>query len=136
MAKKYNYKRVLLPTTPDVTWLNPYKITKQAVERIAQLFSKEYDLNVTCLKLGNIYGPRERWLDAELNAPFNYQKIIPSFIMDTLKNDEITIYGDGTQKSEYIYVDDVVDAIKSSIINKKTAKNKFFSFLNIKQHME
>ena len=91
MAKKYNYKKVLLPTTPDVTWLYPYKISKQAVERIAQLFNKEYDLNVTCLKLGNIYGPRERWLDAKLNAPFNYQKIIPSFIMDTLKNDEITI---------------------------------------------
>lgn len=118
LAKKYNYKRVLLPTTPDVTWLNPYKITKQAVERIAQLFSKEYDLNVTCLKLGNIYGPRERWLDAELNAPFNYQKIIPSFIMDTLKNDEITIYGDGTQKSEYIYVDDVVESFERAL-NKK-----------------
>ena len=33
--------------------------------------------------------------------------------MDTLKNDEITIYGDGTQKSEYIYVDDVVESLKS-----------------------
>ena len=29
-AKKLNYRKVLIPTTPDVTWLNPYKITKQA----------------------------------------------------------------------------------------------------------
>ena len=128
LAKKYKYQKVLLPTTPDVTWLNPYKITKQAVERIAQLFNKEYDLNVTCLKLGNIYGPRERWLDAKLNAPFNYQKIIPSFIMDTLKNDEITIYGDGTQKSEYIYVEDVVESFERAL-NKK--ENLFTEVIHI-----
>ena len=107
LAKKHNYKKVLIPTTPDVTWLNPYKITKQAVERLTQLFNREYNLNTTCIKLGNIYGPRERWLEADFNAPFNYQKIIPSFIMDTLAKNEITIYGDGEQKSEYIYVDDV-----------------------------
>ena len=110
LAKKYNYKKIAIPTTPDVTWLNPYKITKMAIEKIAQLFNKEYGLNVTCLKLGNIYGPRERWLEAKLNAPFNYQKIIPSFIMDTLSNKPITIYGDGKQKSEYIFVSDVAES--------------------------
>jgi UDP-glucose 4-epimerase len=110
LAKKYNYKKIAIPTTPDVTWLNPYKITKMAIEKIAQLFNKEYDLNVSCLKLGNIYGARERWLEAKLNAPFNYQKVIPSFIMDTLNNKPITIYGDGEQKSEYIYVKDVAES--------------------------
>lgn len=115
LAKKNNYKKVIIPTTPDVTWLNPYKITKQAVERIAQLFNKEYNLNVSCIKLGNIYGARERWLQANLNAPFNYQKIIPSFIMDTLIKNEIIIYGDGKQKSEYIYVDDVAETFSRMI---------------------
>ena len=115
LAKKYKFKKVLIPTTPDVTWLNPYKITKQAVEKIAQLFSHEYHLDVTCIKLGNIYGPRERWLQAGFNAPFNYQKIIPSFIMDTLMKNEITIYGDGMQKSEYIYVDDVSETFLRAI---------------------
>lgn len=110
MTKKYNYKKVVVPTTPDVTWLNPYKITKGAVEKIAQLFNKEYGLNVSCLKLGNIYGSRERWLEADLNAPFNYQKVVPSFIMDTLSKNEVVIYGDGLQKSEYIYVKDVSES--------------------------
>ena len=68
LCKKFNYKKVIVPTTPDVTWLNPYKITKQAVERLVQLFNQEYDLNSVCLKLGNIYGPRERWLEANFNA--------------------------------------------------------------------
>ena len=107
LAKSLNYKKVIIPTTPDVTWLNPYKITKNAIEKIAQLFNKEYGLNVSCIKLGNIYGPGERWREAKMNAPFNYQKVIPTFIMDTLNNKEITIYGDGEQKSEYIYVKDV-----------------------------
>ena len=110
MTKKYNYKKVVVPTTPDVTWLNPYKITKGAVEKIAQLFNKEYGLHVSCLKLGNIYGYRERWLEADLNAPFNYQKVVPSFIMDTLSKNEVIIYGDGLQKSEYIYVKDVSES--------------------------
>ena len=115
LAKKYNYKKVVIPTTPDVSWLNPYKITKQAVEKVAQLFNREYNLNVSCMKLGNIYGPRERWLQADFNAPFNYQKVIPSFIMDTLAKNEITIYGDGKQKSEYIYVKDVAETFSRMI---------------------
>ncbi len=117
-SKKLNYRKVLIPTTPDVTWLNPYKITKQAVERTAQLFNVEYGLNVTCLKLGNIYGSRERWLEAndvDMDSPFNYQKIIPTFIMNTLNNKQIDIYGDGHQKSEYIYVEDVVNSFFLSI---------------------
>ena len=121
MTKKFNYKKVVLPTTPDVAWLNPYKITKGAVEKIAQLFNKEYGLNVSCLKLGNIYGSRERWLEADLNAPFNYQKVVPSFIMDTLSKNEVIIYGDGLQKSEYIYVKDAakmsVKALSNEYIN-------------------
>lgn len=115
LCKKFNYKTVIVPTTPDVTWLNPYKITKQAVERLVQLFNHEYDLNAVCLKLGNIYGARERWLQAKLNAPYNYQKIIPSFIMDTLAGEKITIYGDGEQRSEYIFVQDVVESFVRAI---------------------
>tara|TARA_B100001057_G_scaffold499059_1_gene608213 strand:- start:3588 stop:4523 length:936 start_codon:yes stop_codon:yes gene_type:complete len=119
LCKKYNYEKVVVPTTPDVTWLNPYKITKQAVERLVQLFNLEYGLNSVCMKLGNIYGPRERWLEADFNAPFNYQKVIPSFIMDTLMGKSITIYGDGKQKSEYIFVEDVVESFKRAIYYEK-----------------
>ncbi len=122
LAKKYKLKKVVIPTTPDVTWINPYKITKQAIEKTAQLFNLEYGLNVSCLKLGNIYGPRERWLEANqsnMDCPFNYQKVVPSFIMDTLYGKQITIYGDGYQKSEYIYVEDVVNAFYLTINSKE-----------------
>ena len=122
LCNELKIKKVLIPTTPDVSWLNPYKITKQAIERLTQLFNKEYNLNVRCLKLGNIYGSRERWLEAnktDIKAPFNYQKIIPSFIMDHLNKKPITIYGDGKQKSEYIFIDDVVMSFYLSLKTKK-----------------
>lgn len=119
-AKKFNVPRVLIPTTPDVPWINPYKITKQAIEKFCQLFSKEYGVETVALKLGNIYGPRERWLNASKAAPFNYQKVIPTFIIETLRGNSIPIYGDGEQRSEYIFVQDVVEAFVRAL---ETPKN-------------
>ena len=118
-AKKAGVKRVCIPTTPDVPWVNPYKITKAAVEKLCQLFSKEYNLEVVALKLGNIYGARERWLDGPKDAPYNYQKIIPTILMDVLAGGKFKIYGNGEQKSEYIYVDDVVEAFTRALFSEK-----------------
>jgi nucleoside-diphosphate-sugar epimerase len=109
-ARDYGIKRVCVPTTPDVPWINPYKITKAAVEKFAQLFSINYGVEVVSLKLGNIYGPRERWLDGPKEAPYNYQKIIPTILMSSLKGEVLPVYGSGEQKSEYIYVGDVVES--------------------------
>ncbi len=88
------------------TWI----ITKAAVEKMCQLFSIEYDLEVVALKLGNIYGARERWLEGPKEAPYNYQKIIPTILMDVMNGKNFKVYGNGEQQSEYIYVDDVVEA--------------------------
>lgn len=118
-ARKFGVPRVIIPTTPDVPWINPYKITKQAIEKFCQLFSKEYGVETVALKLGNIYGARERWLDASKDAPFNYQKVIPTFIIETLRGNPIPIYGDGEQKSEYIFVQDVVEAFVRALESPK-----------------
>jgi len=119
-ARKFDIPRVILPTTPDVPWLNPYKITKYAIEKFSQLFNKEYDVETIALKLGNIYGPRERWLNASKEAPFNYQKIIPTILIETLRGNSVKIYGDGNQKSEYIFIQDVVESFVRAL---KTDKN-------------
>jgi UDP-glucose 4-epimerase len=123
-AKRAGVKKVLIPTTPDVPWINPYKITKAAVEKFCQLFSNEFGLEVIALKLGNIYGARERWLDGPKEAPFNYQKIVPTILMETLKGNKFYIYGDGEQKSEYIYVDDVVESFMRAIYSEKNLGGK------------
>lgn len=118
-CKRNNVKRVLIPTTPDVPWLNPYKITKHAVENFGRLFSEEFGLEVVAMKLGNIYGARERWLDGPKEAPYNYQKVVPTILMETLKGNKFQIFGNGNQKSEYIYVDDVVESFILALESKK-----------------
>ena len=115
LCKKHGVKRVLIPTTPDVPWVNPYKITKAAIEKFAQLFSDEYGVEAVCLKLGNIYGSRERWLDGPKEAPYNYQKVLPTILMETMKGNKFNIYGNGDQKSEYIYVEDVVESFNRAL---------------------
>ena len=107
-ARDNGLKRVCVPTTPDVPWINPYKITKAAVEKFAELFSNDYGIEVVALKLGNIYGARERWLDGPKEAPYNYQKIIPTILMNHLKGESLPVYGNGDQKSEYIYVGEII----------------------------
>lgn len=118
-AKKFDVPRIIVPTTPNVSWINPYKITKIAIEKFCQLFFLEYGVECVALKLGNIYGPRERWLDASKEAPFNYQKVIPTFIIETLRGNKIQIYGDGNQKSEYIFVNDVVESFVRALESNK-----------------
>jgi len=119
-ARKFSVPRVVFPTSPDVTWLNPYSITKQTTEKFSQLFNKEYDVETIALKFGKIYGPRERWLNSSIGAPFNYQFLIPTIIIETLRGNPVKIYGDGNQKSEYIFVYDVVESFVRAL---KTEKN-------------
>jgi len=93
-------KKMIIPITPEVDWLNPYKITKKATEEFSKLYSHQWNHNIICIRLGNVYGPRERWEGAaKYNnfkyTRFNYQKIIPTFIMNTLNDCVVSIYGSG-----------------------------------------
>ena len=120
LARKHdNIERVIIPSTPDVPWFNPYKITKIAMERFALMYHLYYGVNTVILKLTNVYGPRERWLDGNYNAPYSYQKVVPTFIVNALMDKPLPIYGDGTQRASYIFVKDVANAfIKAMYSNK------------------
>src|SRR5690606_9489260 len=69
-----------------------------------------FGLTTVVLKLTNIYGPRERWIDADFGAPFNYQKVVPTFIVNALRGLPLPVFGSGTQTAEYVYVTDVAHA--------------------------
>ena len=109
-ARKFSVPRVVLPISPDVSWLNPYSITKQTTEKFSKFFNKEYDIETVSLRFGKIYGPRERWLNFSMGSPFNYQFLIPTILIETLRGHTVQIYGDGNQKSEYIFVHDVIES--------------------------
>ena len=109
LSRKHRVQRMLVPTTPDVTWLNPYKITKAAISKFCKMFWEQYSLPVVTMQLGNVYGARERWLECK-KAPYTYEKIVPTLLMAALQDKPFKIYDDGRQKSEYIYVKDVAEA--------------------------
>lgn len=84
--------------------LDPYSAHKTLAEKYTFMYSQVHGLKTNCIRLPNIYGPR-----AAIHSPaltFNNY-----FIGLALQNKDITIYGDGRQSRNLLYVDDAVDAI-------------------------
>ncbi len=94
------------PLTEDVPpepFLSPYAASKRVDELYAQLFTQSFGLDVTALRYFNVYGPRQ--------APDSqYAAAVPIFISRMLAQKPVTIYGDGGQTRDLIYVGDVARA--------------------------
>lgn len=88
-----------IKTIPDPK--SPYGITKLDGEYYLKMYNDEYGLGTVSLRYFNVFGPRQ-------NPKSQYAAAIPIFINKALKNEPITIYGDGTQTRDFIYVKDVV----------------------------
>lgn len=83
--------------------LSPYALSKFAAERYAVMFTNLYGLPTTCLRYFNVYGPRQ-----DPKSP--YSGVISKFA-DLIKNNQPpTIFGDGLQTRDFIFVGDVVKA--------------------------
>lgn len=82
--------------------ISPYAITKRSVEMYLYAYQKLYGLNFTCLRYGNVYGPRQ--------DPLGEAGVIAIFCGKMLKGEQPTIFGDGNQVRDYIYVGDVAAA--------------------------
>jgi nucleoside-diphosphate-sugar epimerase len=82
---------------------SPYAAQKLMGEYYARLFTDLYGLETTCLRYFNVYGPRQ-----DPSSP--YSGVISIFIDRISAGEPITIYGDGTQTRDFIYVGDVVRA--------------------------
>ena len=81
------------PTQP----VSPYGVTKLAAEHYCRVFYEVYGLPTVSLRYFTVYGPRMR-PDLAINI----------FTGKMLKNEPITIYGDGKQTRDFTYIDDVV----------------------------
>ncbi|HOK04976.1 MAG TPA: NAD-dependent epimerase/dehydratase family protein [Victivallales bacterium] len=94
-----------LPKTEDmkVEPLSPYAITKLDGEYYCNLFTKEKGLKTVCTRFFNVFGPRQ-------DPESQYAAAIPIFVSKAVNNEKITIYGDGKQTRDFIYVKDVVKA--------------------------
>jgi nucleoside-diphosphate-sugar epimerase len=93
---------VSFPQNEHTTPLNsrvPYAVVKNVGESFLRSYHKEFGLEYTIFRFFNTYGPKQ-------SPDF----VMSRFIAKALKNESITIYGDGLQSRTFCYVDDNVDA--------------------------
>ncbi|MET0894696.1 MAG: SDR family NAD(P)-dependent oxidoreductase [Acidimicrobiia bacterium] len=82
--------------------LSPYGVAKKAVGEYLHFYREVHGLEYTELALANVYGPRQ--------DPNGEAGVVAIFAGQLLAGRRPTIYGDGMQTRDYVYVDDVVDA--------------------------
>jgi nucleoside-diphosphate-sugar epimerase len=88
-------------------WLNPYMISKRTGSQLCRMYHKYLNTPTIVIEALNAYGPRQKWKPVK--------KMIPTFIMQALTGQPMTIYGDGQQLVDLIYVKDMCEAIYQSI---------------------
>jgi len=79
-----------------------YDEAKRYAEALTMAYHREYGLNVKIVRIFNTYGPRMKVDDG---------RVISNFIVQALKGEPITVYGDGSQTRSFCYVDDLVEGI-------------------------
>lgn len=82
---------------------SPYGITKLDGEYYCNFYRGEFGVNAVSLRYFNVFGPRQ-------NPKSQYAAAVPIFISKAIANEEITIYGDGEQTRDFIFVKDIVKA--------------------------
>jgi UDP-glucose 4-epimerase len=79
-------------------------ISKSATEQLHLLYAELYGIRASSVRLTNVYGPRQRLRD-------NLQGFLPIFVRRALSGEPITVFGDGAQERDCLYVDDVVECL-------------------------
>ncbi len=84
--------------------LSPYGVTKLAGEKLCCCFAHLYGLEVTCLRFFSVYGPRQR-----------PDLVIHKFARAIEESRPLALFGDGSSRRDYTYVDDIVDGIAAAL---------------------
>src|SRR5229473_576619 len=111
-----------IPETHPCTPTSYYGITKYAAERYVHTTADREDLGVklraTSFRMYNVYGPRQA-----LDNP--YQGVLGIFLGNVIRGEPITIFGDGEQTRDFIYISDVVEAWATALQNPASYGHSF-----------
>ena len=97
--------------------ISAYGVQKVAIEKLLYLYNYMYDLDYRIVRLANPYGPYQR--------PNGVLGAVTTFTYKALKNDEITVFGDGSVVRDFIYIEDAVRAIIN--IAESNKENKIYN---------
>jgi UDP-glucose 4-epimerase len=83
---------------------SPYAVSKLAAEGYVHTIGQRWEVETICLRIFNAYGPGQA-------IPPTHPPVIPQFMRQILQNGSLIIHSTGEQKRDYIYIDDVVQAL-------------------------
>ena len=89
---------------------SPYGASKLMLEGYLSAFTSSYGLSSCALRFSNIYGPRS----------FHKGSVVAHFFKQVLAGERPTVYGDGSQTRDYLYVGDLVEAIRVAMLSDVT----------------
>jgi len=84
--------------------LSPYGLDKLYAEQLGKTYQGLYGINVTALRFFNVFGPRQ-------DPGSSYSGVISIFMQRMLAGERVSIFGDGQQTRDFVYVKDVIAAI-------------------------
>ena len=91
--------------------MSPYAIAKLMCEKYAEYYSHNYNMDIMAMRFFNVYWPRQ-------DPKSSYAGVISKFIESFQKNTAITVFGDGEQTRDFIYVLDLCNAIYKLSLSK------------------
>jgi len=99
-----NEKVPFAETDPIFNPISPYAATKAAGELLCHTYSHLYDIRTVCLRFFTVYGARQR---PDL-AIYKFCKLIS-------EDKSIKVFGDGSSRRDYTYVDDIIQGVRASM---------------------
>jgi UDP-glucose 4-epimerase len=94
-----------LPPNPD----SPYAVSKLSAEHYVRTIGALWKIETVCLRIFNAYGPGQP-------LPPSHAPVIPQYLRQSLNNGSLMMFGDGSQSRDFIYVDDVINALEAAAI--------------------
>lgn len=87
-----------------------YDESKRFGEMVVTTFARNFDADTRIVRIFNTYGPRMAVEDG---------RVVPNFVLQALKNEPITVHGDGQQTRSFCYVSDLVEFIVRSMVTER-----------------
>lgn len=107
-------------TKPDP--ISPYGCSKLCGENYGRVYHKAFGLDTVALRFSNVYGPFSQHKKGNL---------IPTLILKAMRGEEATIFGDGKQTRDFIYVKDLINAIMLAVHKEEIGGEVFQLATNI-----